>query len=101
MSAKEIPVETLFATWRNEPGYQEALDTLDSEFALASAIIAARRHAGLTQAELAERMGTTQSTIARLEGGKSKPSTTTLEKIASATGTELTIGFRPIPTNSP
>ena len=40
--------------------------------------VAARAHAGLTQQELAQRMGTTQSVIARLEGGKSRPSTVAL-----------------------
>ena len=38
-------------------------------------------------------MGTTQSVIARLEGGKSRPSTTTLAKLAKATGTRLRVSF--------
>jgi transcriptional regulator with XRE-family HTH domain len=41
-------------------------------------------------------MGTTQSVIARLEGGKSRPSTTTLERLARATGTRLRIAFEPV-----
>lgn len=52
--------------------------------------------ADLTQAELAERMGATQSAIARLESGRSKPSTATLEKVARATGTQLKIAFEPL-----
>jgi transcriptional regulator with XRE-family HTH domain len=40
-------------------------------------------------------MGTTQSAIARLEGGKTRPSTATLEKLAAATGTRLKIAFEP------
>jgi DNA-binding XRE family transcriptional regulator len=54
-----------------------------------------RTEAGLTQAQLAERMGTTQSAIARMEGGGSQPSLDTLEKLARAVGADLVIGFGP------
>lgn len=47
------------------------------------------------EAELAERMETTQSVVARLESGRVQPSTRTLEKIARATGTRLRISFDP------
>ncbi len=88
-------VDDLFAEWRKDPRYLAEYDALDEEFTSAAAVIAARTHAGLTQEELAARMGTTQSVIARLEGGRSKPSTTTLEKLAKATGTRLKIAFEP------
>jgi transcriptional regulator with XRE-family HTH domain len=51
-----------------------------------------RTDAGLTQAELAQRMGTTQSAIARTEGGGTRPTLETLEKVASAVGAELVVG---------
>ena len=51
-----------------------------------------RTQAELTQAELAERMGTTQSAIARMEGGGARPSLETLEKLATAVGAELVVG---------
>ena len=51
-----------------------------------------RIEAGLTQAELAARMGTTQSAIARLEGGGTRPTLETLEKLAGAVGQELVVG---------
>ncbi|HUP69366.1 MAG TPA: helix-turn-helix transcriptional regulator [Acidimicrobiales bacterium] len=51
-----------------------------------------RTDAGLTQAELAERMGTTQSAIARMEGGGSRPTLETLERLAKAVGAELVVG---------
>ena len=51
-----------------------------------------RTEAGLTQAELAKRMGTTQSAIARMEGGGSRPTLETLEKLAAAVGAELIVG---------
>ncbi len=88
-------MDDLFAEWREDPRYVAEYDALEEEFALAAAVIAARSFAKLTQEELAVRMGTTQSVIARLEGGKSKPSTTTLEKLAKATGTRLKIAFEP------
>ena len=75
--------------------YQEAYDALEDEFALAAALIEARSRAGLTQGELAERMHTTQSVVARLEGGHIMPTTRTLEKIAKATGSRLKISFEP------
>jgi len=51
-----------------------------------------RSEAGLTQAELAGRMGTTQSAIARMEGGGARPTLETLEKLAGAVGQELVVG---------
>ena len=51
-----------------------------------------RSEAGLTQAELAERMRTTQSAIARMEGGGTRPTLETLEKFAVAVGGELVVG---------
>ena len=62
-----------------------AYDALADEFDLARELIAARVRAGLTQAEVAARMGTTQSVIARLESGAQMPSVNTLLKFAKAT----------------
>lgn len=51
-----------------------------------------RTEAGLTQAELAHRMGTTQSAIARMEAGGTRPTLETLERLATAIGQELVVG---------
>lgn len=51
-----------------------------------------RTEAGLTQADLAARMGTTQSAVARMEGGGTRPTLETLEKLAVAVGGELVVG---------
>ena len=88
----------LHAEWSNDPKYRAAYDGLDSEFAVARALIEARIRAAFTQRELAERMGTTQSAVARLESGRVHPSTRTLDKIARATGTRLRITFEPVKT---
>jgi ribosome-binding protein aMBF1 (putative translation factor) len=65
---------------------RDAYDAMADEFGLARELIAARVRAGLTQAELAERMGTTQSVVARLESGARLPSVQTLLRFAKATG---------------
>jgi ribosome-binding protein aMBF1 (putative translation factor) len=94
---KMIPVEESFTAWRKDPEYVKAYDALENEFALAVAMIKARAHAGLTQEQLAARMHTTQAVIARLESGRVKPSTRTLERLAAATGLRLRISFEPAP----
>jgi ribosome-binding protein aMBF1 (putative translation factor) len=78
-----------------DPAVRAEYDALADEFALVEELIKARAHSGLTQEEIARRMGTTQSVVARLEGGKTMPSTRTLKKYAEATGTRLVIRFEP------
>ena len=92
---KTIPLSEVSKEWFKDPEFVREYDALEEEFALASAVIGARARAGLTQEELAERMGTSQSAIARLESGRSRPSTTTLAKLAAATGTKLRVSFVP------
>jgi len=74
-----------------DPGVRAEYDALEGEFAFIDALIAARARAGLSQAEVAARMGTTQSAIARLEGGKVSPSLATLQRYAVATGSRLDV----------
>ena len=88
-------VRDLHKKWSKDPKYRKAYADLEEEFSMAQAIIEARTRVGLTQTELAKRMKTTQSVIARLESGKSKPSTTTLQNLARATGTRLEIRLVP------
>jgi predicted transcriptional regulator len=63
-----------------------AYDSLADEYAVARELIAARARAGLSQSEVAQRMGTTQSVVARLESGKRPPSMRTVERFAEAVG---------------
>ncbi len=97
MKRKFIPVEESFARWRQDPEYGAAYDALEEEFALVSALIQARAAADMTQEQVAQAMGTTQAVVARLEGGKTRPSTRTLERFAKATHTRLRITFEPQP----
>jgi transcriptional regulator with XRE-family HTH domain len=66
-------------------------ERLDEEFALLDEFLKARAEAGISQSEVAERMGTTQSAVARLESGRGKhsPSLATLRKYARAVGCRL------------
>ena len=88
-------VNELHRKWMNNKEYRKAHEELAPEFALARAVINARVMAGLTQEQLAQRMDTTQSVLARLESGRTRPSTQTLERLAVATGTRLQISFEP------
>jgi transcriptional regulator with XRE-family HTH domain len=88
-------ITDLHKKWMREPKYRKAYEALDEEFLLASAVIGVRNRAGLTQEELARKMGTTQPVVARLESGRSRPSMRTLERLADATGSRLLISFAP------
>ena len=88
-----IPVEEAFLEWRKDPEFVAAYDALEEEFALAEALISARAQASMTQEDVAQKMGTTQAAIARLESGRTMPSTHTLTRFARATGTKLRIHF--------
>src|SRR3989442_13942847 len=86
-------ITDLHKKWMKEPKYRKAYEALEEEFALASAVIDARNRAGLTQEELARKMGTTQPVVARLESGRPRASMRTLERLAKATGPRLVIRF--------
>ena len=83
--------------WMKNPAFKAEYDALEDEFSLARELIEARTRAGLSQAELAQRMGTTQSAIARLESGKAPPSMRTIVRIAAATGSRAVVRLEPCP----
>jgi ribosome-binding protein aMBF1 (putative translation factor) len=91
-----IRIKDLHNKWMRDPEYRKEYEALEEEFALAAEVAKARSRAGLSQAELARRMKTTQSTIARLESGRGRPSTRTLDRFAKATGHRLKISFEPL-----
>ncbi len=74
---------------------REAYDTLEPEFSLLHEMLRARQNAGLSQADIAERMGTKAPAITRLESslssGKHSPSLSTLKKYADALDCHLEI----------
>ena len=95
MKRQYISAEESLRKWRKDPAYVAAFDALEDEFAVASALIKARGDAAMTQEQVARAMGTTQTVVARLEGGKTMPSTRTLERFAKATRTRLRNSFEP------
>lgn len=78
------------------PEVSNAYEALADEYALVRELLQARAAAGLTQAEVAERMHTKAPAVARLEaGGKHSPSILTLQKYADAVGCQLEIRLIP------
>ncbi len=84
-----IPFEDLKARLMANPEVKAEYDALAPEFEISAELVKARVRAGLSQAELAARMGTRQSAIARLESGHTLPSTKTLLRYAAATGSKF------------
>lgn len=84
---------TLRARALARPDVKAEYERLKTEFAFLDQILAARKAAGLTQAEIARRIGTTQSAVARLESGSARyfPSLATLHKYADAVGCRVEI----------
>ena len=97
---KYLPVRhhhaEFLANAKQRPGFAEACESLELEYAVASQTLKARAKAGLTQEAVAERMGTTQSAFSRLEAaGRHAPSLATLKKYAAAVGCELQVKLVP------
>jgi len=78
-----------------DPAFRAAYDALEDEFAALAALLAARKDAGLTQADVAARMGVSQPVLARIESSlgnrKHSPSLETLRRYAVACGKKLVI----------
>lgn len=89
-------LKDLKAQLLKDPEVRKEYDALEEEFALMAEVAKARLRAGLSQTQLAKRMKTTQSAVARLESGRGRPSTRTLARFAEATGHKLKISFEPV-----
>ena len=87
--------EELKKSMLNNPKVRSEYDALHEEFSLFDELLKARIHAGLTQAEVADRMGTKTPAVARLENGggnkQHSPSISTLRKYAKAVDCHLEI----------
>jgi predicted transcriptional regulator len=84
-----IQYEVFKARMLANPDVKREYDALAPAFEIAAELLRARKRTGLSQAELAERMGTSQSAIARLESGETLPSTKTLLRYAEATKSKV------------
>lgn len=91
--------DDMIADWKRDPEFLAEYSALEDEFALFDEMLKAREQAGLTQAEVAERMGTKAPAVARLEAGGGRgghsPSLATLRKYAHAVGCQLEIRMVP------
>jgi transcriptional regulator with XRE-family HTH domain len=94
LTHKELVREML-----QDPAVKAAYDAQAEEFAFLDELLRARQRAGLTQAEVAKRMGTKTPAVARLEGGggskRHSPSVATLRRYAEAVGCRLEVRLRP------
>ena len=82
--------------WMKDPAFVKEYEALEEEFSLASAMIAARVAANMTQQDVAAKMATSQSYIAKLEGGRINPTMKALKRYAAATGSRVKTTFEPI-----
>lgn len=76
------------------PAFKEAWDNFDLQYEIADLLIRVRSEAGFSQSELAKRVGTTQSAIARMESGKTIPRLESIQKVARACGKTLEIAAK-------
>jgi ribosome-binding protein aMBF1 (putative translation factor) len=80
----------------NKPGFKKGRQELDAEFELLESMLSLRKRAGMTQQRLAEKIGTKQPALSRLEqGGFKKTSMETLSKIAGALDARLVVRLEP------
>lgn len=85
--------------WKQEPEFKAAYDELETEFTLLRELLLARQRAGLTQAQVAEKMGTKPPAVTRLETALSdnrhSPTIATLKRYAEAVGCKLEVHLVP------
>jgi ribosome-binding protein aMBF1 (putative translation factor) len=85
-SLEDLKVEQLA-----NPAVRQAYDAQAPKFELARELIAARTQADMTQGDVAARMGTTPSVVARIESGRGTPSMRTVQRFASAVGARAVV----------
>lgn len=79
-----------------DPDFRAEYESLEPEFSIIQAMIDARKRAGLTQKELADRTGIAQGDISKLECGNANPSLRTLQRLAAGMGMKVKIEFQPV-----
>jgi len=97
---KRVPpgydMEEFWKEQMKDPEFAAAYRELEPEFQAAREVIRLRLARGLTQKELAEKVGTKQASISRLERAVGKPSLRFLQKVAEALGARLEIRLVPL-----
>ena len=87
-------IQKLKNTALQSPKVKAEYDLLETEFVLIDALLTMRKKSGLTQDEVAKKLGTQKSNISRLERGSSNPSWKTLQNYADACGFEISMKFK-------
>lgn len=82
--------------FRKRPGIKKAYDEMEAEYALIQRMIDQRAKHGMTQTDLARKVGTKQSAISRFEAGGSNPTVAFLYKIADALDAQLHVTLTPL-----
>ncbi len=93
MKRKYLDFTTFKKQALKNPKIKAEYERLQPEFALINEVLRARSERGITQKDLAERLGTKQSVISRLEAGRANPSVAFLKKLAQALNSQLEIRF--------
>ncbi len=86
-------LDVLKKGWLKKPDVKAEYEALEEEFSIAEALIRARAEADMTQEQVAEKMQTSQSYVAKLESGSVNPSMKALQRYAAATGARLRISL--------
>ena len=85
--------------WKRDPAFKAAYEEMETEYALLRELLQARQRAGLTQAQVAEKMGTKPPAVTRLEtslsGSRHSPTLATFKKYAQAVGCRLEVHLIP------
>lgn len=84
-------LDKLKKEWLKRPDFKAEYDALAEEFSIAETLIRARAEADMTQEQVAAKMQTSQSYVAKLESGRVSPSMKALQRYAAATGAKLRI----------
>ena len=92
---KGTTFEEFLAEQMKDPEFKAEYDALEAEYAIIQTMIDARKRSGLTQKQLSEKTGITQSDISKLENGSANPSLQTLRRLADGLGMKLKIEFVP------
>ena len=94
MKRRHLPFSEFKKELLKDPKVKAEYDKLEPQFAIVSAILEARYKRGITQKAIAQKIGTKQSAIARVESGNANPSIGFLQKLAEALGKKLVIQFK-------
>ena len=92
------PVLADFDKWMDKPAVRKAYEEREPAYAVLDACLAARKRAGMTQADVAHAMGTSRPAVARIESARPThaPSIVTLQRYAAAVGCRLRIEMEPV-----